>query len=31
MKYNPRQNGVVERYVGETKRVLDKWLKGDVP
>ena len=30
MKYNPRQNGVVERYVGETKRVLVKWLKGDV-
>ena len=30
MKYNPRQNGVVERFVVETKRVLMKWLHGDV-
>ena len=30
MKYNPRQNGVVERFVAETKRVLMKWLHGDV-
>ena len=30
MKYNPRQNGLVERFVAETKRVLFKWLKGDV-
>ena len=30
MKYNPRQNRVVERFVAETKRVLMKWLHGDV-
>ena len=30
MKYNLRQNGVVERFVVETKRVLMKWLHGDV-
>ena len=30
MKYNPRQNGVVERFVAETKRVLMKWLHGDI-
>ena len=30
MKYNPRQNGLVEWFVAETKRVLFKWLKGDV-
>ena len=30
MKYNPRQNGVVERFVVETKRVLMKWLHRDV-
>ena len=30
MKYNPRQNGLVERFVAEMKRVLFKWLKGDV-
>ena len=30
MKYNPRQNGLVEQFVAETKRVLFKWLKGDV-
>ena len=30
MKYNPHQNGVVERFVAETKRVLMKWLHRDV-
>ena len=30
IKYNPHQNGVVERFVVETKRVLMKWLHGDV-
>ena len=29
MKYFPRQNGVVERFVQETKQVLLKWAKGD--
>ena len=28
MKYFPRQNGVVERFVQETKQVLLKWAKG---
>ena len=30
MKYNPHQNGVVERFVAETKRVLMKWLHRDI-
>ena len=30
MRYNPRQNSLVERFVAETKRLLFKWLKGDV-
>ena len=25
MKYFPRQNGLVESYVGEVKRVMKKW------
>ena len=29
MKYFPRQNKVVERFVQETKQVLLKWAKGD--
>ena len=29
MKYFPRQNGLVESYVGEVKRVMKKWLEGD--
>ena len=29
MKYFPRQNGLVELYVGEVKRVMKKWLEGD--
>ena len=30
MKYFPRQNGLVESYVGEVKRVMKKWLEGDL-
>ena len=30
MKYFPRQNGLVELYVGEVKRVMKKWLEGDL-
>ena len=30
MKYYPRQNGVVEVYVRETKNLLKKWAKGDM-
>ena len=30
MKYFPRQNGLVESYVGKVKRVIKKWLEGDL-
>ena len=29
MAYFPRTNGVVEKWVGETKLLLLKWLKGN--
>ena len=29
MAYFPRTNGVVEKWVGETKTLLLKWVKGD--
>ena len=30
LAYYPRQNGSVERFVGETKQLLKKVLKGDL-
>jgi len=30
LEYNPEQNGLVEMYIGEMKRVLNKRLKGRV-